>query len=169
MNRAWATSLSSFILGANLKHQLTLTVKAGLYLLLATALSACSNLPTEGAPRPAGGTVSTDLYGDKSFPVGAKINGAQSLMMGSGENWIGRVVLDMTQNHVEAYNFFAEQYPQQGWVLISAVRGKTSLLVFTKADRSATVEIQDGILMNGAVAVLTISPKNAQPASAKAP
>ena len=90
-------------------------------------------------------------------------------MMGSGENWIGRVVLDMTQNHVEAYNFFAEQYPQQGWVLISAVRGKTSLLVFTKADRSATVEIQDGMLMNGATAVLTISPKNAQPASAKAP
>ena len=161
--------LQFFKLETTLQHQPTLTFKAGLYLLLATTLSACSNLPTEGVPRPATSMVSTDLYGDKSFPVGAKINGPQSLMMGSGENWIGRVVLDTTQNHVEAYNFFAEQYPQQGWALISAVRGKTSLLVFTKADRSATVEIQDGILMNGATAVLTISPKNAPPVPAKAP
>jgi hypothetical protein len=53
-------------------------------------------------------------------------------------------------------------------VLISAVRGKTSLLVLPKADRSATVEIQDGMLMNGATAVLTLSTKNAPPVSAKA-
>ena len=150
-----------------MKRNLTFTVSLGL--LLAAGLSACGNLPTETAPRAAGSTASTDIYGDKAFPVGAKINSAQSLMIGSGDNWIGRMVLELTQNHAEAYNYFVEQYPQQGWTLISAVRGKTSLLVFTKADRSATVEIQDGVLMVGTNAVLTVSPKNALPVAVKKP
>ena len=45
---------------------------------------------------------------------------------------------------------------------MSAVRGKTSLLVFTKADRSATVEISDATL-GGSSAVLTVSPKSTLP------
>ena len=95
-------------------------------------------------------------------PTGSKINNAQSLIMGSGENWVGRMVLEVKQDSAGVYNFFLDNYPAQGWTLVSAVRGKTSLLVFTKADRSATVEISDATL-GGASAVLTVSPKSTLP------
>jgi len=41
------------------------------------------------------------------------------------------------------------------------VRGKTSLLVFTKQDRAATVELSEGGMMGGGALVLTVSPRNA--------
>lgn len=96
------------------------------------------------------------------LPTGSKINNAQSLIMGSGESWVGRMVLEVKQDSAGVYNFFLDNYPAQGWTLVSAVRGKTSLLVFTKADRSATVEISDATL-GGSAAVLTVSPKSTLP------
>ena len=96
------------------------------------------------------------------LPTGSKINNAQSLIMGSGENWVGRMVMEVKQDSAGVYNFFLDNYPAQGWTLVSAVRGKTSLLVFTKADRSATIEISDATL-SGSSAVLTVSPKSTLP------
>ena len=98
-----------------------------------------------------------------SIPAGSKIIPAQSLIIGSGENWVGRAVLevpkDIDRETSPAYGYFVEQYPQQGWTLLSATRGKTSMLVFTKKDRSATVEISDVNMMNGSVTVvLTVTP-----------
>ena len=58
-----------------------------------------------------------------------------------------------------AYSFFLEQYPRQGWQLVSAVRGANSLIVFTRQDRNATVEIRDGSLAVSATAVLTMTPR----------
>jgi hypothetical protein len=45
--------------------------------------------------------------------------------------------------------------------LISASRGKTSLLVFTKPDRSATIEISEGGALSGPNLVMTITPRSA--------
>ena len=59
------------------------------------------------------------------------------------------------------YNFFADQFPRQGWNVVSAVRGKKSLLVFTRSDRSLSVEIDEGGLMGGVIATLTMSPSGA--------
>lgn len=93
-------------------------------------------------------------------PGGSKINYTQSLIIGSGATWMGRLVVELSQNSGSAYNFFLEQYPKQGWTVISAVRGKNSLLVFSKPDRSATVELTDGGVLGGAMATLTVSPRS---------
>ena len=98
-----------------------------------------------------------------AIPAGSKVIPAQSLIIGSGENWVGRAVLEVPKeadrDTSPAYAYFVEQYPQQGWTLLSATRGKTSMLVFTKKDRSATVEISDVNMMNGSVTVVvTVTP-----------
>ncbi|OGP00907.1 MAG: hypothetical protein A2Z93_09410 [Curvibacter sp. GWA2_64_110] len=124
-------------------------------------LSGCAT--TSGGDTSGGSGTMNDLIVNTQLPAGAKINHSQSLIMGSGENWIGRVVLELGQNPNAAYNFFLEQYPQQGWTLVSAVRGKSSLLVFTKADRSATVELTEAGVMGGSLATLTVSPKSTLP------
>ena len=104
---------------------------------------------------------STDFMGQTQLPAGTKILYDQSLIIGSGDNWVGRVLLDMGKDSMAAYTFFLEQYPQQGWTLLSAIRGKTSLLVFTKQDRSATVEMNESNMLTGTLVTLTVTPKNA--------
>lgn len=141
-------------------------------LLLSTfiLLAGCATTSGTDTGNGSGNGTMNDLIVNTQLPAGAKINHGQSLIMGSGENWIGRVVMELSQNPNAAYSFFLEQYPQQGWTLVSAVRGKSSLLVFTKADRSATVELTEAGVMGGSLATLTVSPKSTlPPAPAAAP
>jgi hypothetical protein len=107
--------------------------------------------------------------GQTQLPAGTKILFDQSLIIGSGDNWVGRVVLDVGKDSMAAYSFFLDQYPQQGWTLLTAIRGKTSLLVFTKQDRSATVEMNEGSLLNSTMVTLTVTPKNAVVSAPKRP
>ena len=133
-------------------------------LCLAALLQACALPPTSSSTPAAEAPVSrAEQVLRSSIPAGSKIIPAQSLIIGSGENWVGRAVLevpkDIDRETSPAYGYFVEQYPQQGWTLLSATRGKTSMLVFTKKDRSATVEISDVNMMNGSVTVvLTVTP-----------
>jgi len=131
---------------------------------LAGLLQACA-LPNSSPTTPvAEAPVSrTEQVLRSAIPPGSKVIPAQSLIIGSGENWVGRAVLEVPKepdrDTSPAYGYFVEQYPQQGWTLLSATRGKTSMLVFTKKDRSATVEISDLNMMNGSVTVvLTVAP-----------
>ena len=115
----------------------------------------------------AGGVSASDLAMAAQIPPGgAKILYESSLIIGSGENWMGRLVIEISQGSSAAYNFFLDQYPKQGWTLVSAVRGKSSLLVFTKPDRSVAVELTEGGMLGGALATLTVTPKSALPTPA---
>ena len=135
-------------------------------LFIALALQGCSSTPLSTA---AGDKVqATDVVGPSALPPGAVVKPEQSLIMGAGEQWVGRVVADIGKDVEGAYRFFVDTYPGQGWTLISAVRGKTSLLVFTKQDRTATVEMSENALMGGTLA-LTVAPRNAAVAAPKRP
>ena len=142
---------------------------------LAGLLQACA-LPT-GSPSstaPEAPPSKTEMMLRSSIPAGSKLNQAQSLIIGSGDYWVGRAVIevpkDIDRDTSPAYSFFLEQYPQQGWTLLSATRGKTSMLVFSKKDRTATVEISDTNMINGgATVVLTVSPTEASLQPAKQP
>ncbi len=140
-----------------------------LVLSVALLLSACASRPIEGEiksdmPRP-----SADILGQTQLPVGAKIQHEKSLIMGAGDQWVGRVSLDVGRDVSAAYKFFLETYPQQGWTLVTAVRGQTSLLVFTKQERNATVELQEGSLLGGGSVTLTVSPRNATVSAPRKP
>ncbi len=101
------------------------------------------------------------LLGRLPMPPGAKILADQSLIIGSGETWVGRVNLDLGRDVTAAYNFFLDRFQQEGWVLQSAVRGKTSLLVFSRTGRSATIEFQESKLVGSPLVTLTMSPVGA--------
>ncbi len=111
----------------------------------------------------------TEAVGQSALPPGASFKPENSLIIGSGEQWVGRVVADVGRDVEAAFRFFIDTYPAQGWTLISSVRGKTSLLVFTKQDRTATVELAEGGLMGGGTLVLTVSPRNAAVVAPKRP
>ena len=70
-----------------------------------------------------------------------------------------KITLDVGKDAAIAYRFFLEQYPKQGWTLLSSVRGQTSMLVFTKDNRNATIQISDASVVNSGKAILTVTPR----------
>ena len=143
----------------------------GLIALLAVLATGCAGLPGAAAPGATpgeGGAVASGHSGTGlaalergALPPGAVFRAEQSLIFGTGDQWVGRLVADVGRDVDAAYRYFAEQYPVQGWTLISAVRGKNSLLVFTRQDRTATVELTEGHALGGGAVVVTVSPRSA--------
>jgi hypothetical protein len=135
---------------------------------LSTALFiACLGACASSGDSPTGTTaevqeVQSQLLGGMPLPQGARLNGSESIIIGGGDAWVGRAVINALQGATDVYAFFQSEYPKAGWNTVSAVKAKTSILVFTKGDRTATVEITDGSL-GGPKSVITItsSPKNA--------
>ncbi|MBU3577043.1 hypothetical protein [Polynucleobacter sp. UK-Kesae-W10] len=136
---------------------------SALALFLSALLGACASSgdsPT-GTPQEVQ-EVQTQLLGDMPLPAASKIIGSDSLIIGRGDNWVGRVVLSGVQTPTDIYAFFQSEYPRAGWTTVSAVKSKTSILVFTKGDRTATVELNEGSLAGPkTVITITSSPKNA--------
>ena len=136
-------------------------------ILLGAFLVGCSSTPStslevnDNTPR-----VGIDQLGRTPLPVGSKIRASDSLIFGVGDNWMGRAVIEIPADSSSTYNYFADQFVKQGWALVAAMRGKRSLLVFTRADRSATIEMDEGGLLTNVVAVITISPTGSAPAAA---
>ena len=130
----------------------------------------CSTPQGPSTPGQQGQTAATvtQLLGPLALPAGTLIRADQSLIIGSGDNWVGRVVLDVGRDLDAAYAFFLDNYPAQGWTIVSAIRGKTSWMVLTRGDRTATLEMQDGGLL-GSTAVMTMAPKNANVSAPKKP
>jgi hypothetical protein len=142
----------------------------------AIVFSACLMAGCASSPVQMGGTAAgeksmspTEAVGQSALPPGATFRPENSLIIGSGDQWVGRVVADVGRDVEAAFRFFIDTYPAQGWTLISAVRGKTSLLVFTKQDRTATIELGEGGLIGGGSLALTVAPRNAAVVAPKRP
>ncbi len=131
--------------------------------LLSMLLGACASSgdsPT-GSPQEVQ-ELQSQLLGDMPLPQGAKLNGTDSIIIGRGNEWVGRAAINALQGATDVYAFFQSEYPKSGWTTVTAVKAKTSILVFTKGDRTATVEIIDGSIGGPkSVIFVTSSPKNA--------
>mgnify|MGYP000028080579 FL=1 len=140
----------------------TLKVSA-LALFLAALLGACASSgdSPSGSPQEVQ-EVQTQLLGDMPLPQGARLSGGDSIIIGRGDQWVGRAVVNALQGATDVYAFFQSEYPKGGWTTVTAVKAKTSILVFTKGDRTATVEIVEGSFGGPkSVIIVTSSPKNA--------
>ena len=140
------------------------TLKVGpLALCFSALLGACASSGDSPSGTPSEvQEVQTQLLGDMPLPAASKIVGSDSLIIGRGDSWVGRVTLSGVQTPTDIYAFFQSEYPKAGWTTISAVKSKTSILVFTKGDRTATVELSEGSLTGPkTIIIITSSPKNA--------
>lgn len=118
----------------------------------------------------AGDAATPEVAGIAALPPGATVRAQDSLVMGSGDAWVGRLVANVGNDGAAAYRHFLETWPAQGWTLLSTVRAKNSLLVFTRQDRTATIELVEGGVGAGTLATVTVAPRAAaQPAAAAAP
>ena len=134
-------------------------------LCMLVLLAACTSTPLT-AQAPAAGDTATTLaapgqwLGGLPLPAGSAIRADQSLIIGAGDAWVGRAVLDVGRDADAAYRFFMDNLPAQGWSVVTAVRGRQSLLVLTRQERTLTIEIAEQLLGMPSV-YMTMAPRNA--------
>ncbi len=138
-------------------------LRLSLILSAAALVAACSSAPVGGSYSTGADAAAMpkDALGSSTLPPNAVIKAEQSLIIGAGDQWVGRVVADVGRDSEGTFRYYLDSYPAQGWTLISSVRGRTSLLVFTKQDRTAVVELTEGGLVGSGLVTVTVSPRNA--------
>jgi hypothetical protein len=95
--------------------------------------------------------------GDVPLPQDAVIKQQDTLVMGSGNTWMGRLSLSVAGEPQSVFAWFRDSLPGAGWTLTSSSFSKLSLLTFTKADRMATVQMQGGNF-GGNEVLITVTP-----------
>jgi len=100
---------------------------------------------------------------DISLPGSAKLDAENSLIIGSGDRWFGRVVVKSDENPVQTYNHFFKGMPSLGWKLMSAMQSNASLLSFQRGERIAMVQIETSQL-GGSTISISVSMQQREPA-----
>ena len=65
----------------------------------------CASTPIANADGESIQDIQTKLLGDMPMPGGAKINNENTLILGSGDGWAGRVAIIAQQNSNETFTF----------------------------------------------------------------
>ena len=131
-----------------------------LLVLSATALmlgcSSMGNAPV-ASDSTVSGNIAKQLAGDVPLPQGAVIRQQDTLVMGAGASWTGRLSLTTGGEPQSVYAYFRDSMPGAGWTLTSSSFSRFSLLTFTKAERMATVQMQASNF-GGNEVLITVAP-----------
>jgi hypothetical protein len=135
------------------------SIKTLLVLSSTFALLACSSMGSTpvGSDSTVTETTAKQLAGDVPLPQGTVIKQQDTLVMGSGNTWMGRLSLTVPGEAQPAFAWFRDNLPAAGWTLTSSSFSKLSLLTFTKAERVATVQMQ-GSNFGGNEVLITVAP-----------
>ena len=89
----------------------------------------------------------------------------RTLVLGTRDDWIGRLSMDSGQGPSAAYDFFLREMPKYQWQEITTVRSETSVLTYSRDNRIATIQITKKTL-GGSKIDVTVSPRGRPPARA---
>ena len=62
-------------------------------------------------------------------------------VLGSEENWTGRLVLAADSSPILMYDFYEREMPKFGWAKVTTVRGSMINMVYDRESRVATIRI----------------------------
>ena len=82
------------------------------------------------------------LLEDMPIPEDADIQKEPTVILGTGSGIAGRIILDSPVSPASNLIFYGNATQDSGWVLSSSAVGEQIILVYTKDDRYATIEIQ---------------------------
>ena len=97
------------------------------------------------------------ISGDVPLPPGAVIKQQDTLVMGSANNWLGRIGMSVSGEPQGIFTYFKDGMTAAGWALTSSSFSKTSLLTFTKSDRVANIQVQ-AANFGGNDVLITVAP-----------
>ena len=124
-------------------------------------LAACSHSmnPSSNAEPGTAPAPSFSQFSDIPIPDGARMDADKTLLLGQGENWVGRLVFFVFHaNAPDMFDFYKAQMPGYKWQELSSVRADVSVMTWQRADRIATVQIEETTF--GCDVTITMGPVN---------
>jgi hypothetical protein len=106
---------------------------------IAVILSGCSTF--EGRYQKDTKLIIEYLLYDFPLPETTDIKRDQTVIMGTGGNWAGRINIVDSMSPAELLKFFSKNVVENGWELSASTVSEQIILVFSKDSRIATVEI----------------------------
>ena len=110
------------------------------FVLVTTLLSSCAIITDEYQVNQR--KVIAYLLEDLPLPSDADIIKVPSVLLGTGDAISGRIVLSSGYSPAENLIFYGNETPSTGWSLLSSKVGEEVLLVYTKNDRIATIDMK---------------------------
>ena len=101
-------------------------------------------------------------FSDIAVPAGATMDVERSLVLGTRDEWIGRLSMSTGQGPSATYDFFLREMPKFRWQEITTVRSETSVLTYSRENRIATIQIRKKTL-GGSKVDITVSPRGRAP------
>ncbi len=99
------------------------------------------------------------LLSDMPLPERSSIQTDQTVILGSGSGWAGRIVVHAPHTQSQALLFFRDNAVGAGWELLSSTVSDSMILVYRKGDRYSTVEIFDRAgFASGTAFTITVVP-----------
>ena len=160
--------MQSQYLVSTMQSFLKITVFLACGLLVACTPSITKTSGAEPSSSSTGSSDATDVqgaeskmikgYADIPIPANGVLIVSESLLLNSGEQWLGRAVLESKLDANSAFEYFRENMSKQGWMTITMVQSQVSILTFEKGSRIATLQIQQRIGGASSVSV-TVAPR----------
>ena len=114
---------------------------------IALGLSACGTTPLQNADGESVQDIQSKLLGEMPMPGGARINNENSLILGSGDGWAGRVAITSAQNANETFTFFRDQFQKAGWTLVSSTKSKIASWFLSKKTELRPLKLMKVVLV----------------------
>ena len=128
--------------------------------LPATTIPTTDGATTDGATLAGNSPAVANSYADIPISANDQLAVDKSLLLNTGEQWIGRAVLKSKLDTVQAFEYYMANMPSQGWINITSVQSETSVLTYEKGNRVATIQIKRGTLSGSQISV-TVSLRDA--------
>ena len=100
-------------------------------------------------------------FPDLPMPVKVELNMARTLVFGTNDSWIGRLVISASHSSNDMFDFYKQEMSGFDWQEITSVRSDTSVMTYIRDERVATIQISRAPL-SGAKVTITVSPKGAE-------
>ena len=148
-------------------HTIRRWTLASLFLAILLALTGCTagksllmGNQTSGSPsnEAAKRASAFQLFTDIPIPPGTSFDTENSLILGSGEGWTGRLIVKLSKGPPDAFAMYTTEMPEFGWKPIASVQSETSVLTFTRGNRAATIEIEARAI-TGSLIRITMTPQ----------
>ncbi len=142
-------------------------------ILLVTSCVEAMNTGESGTPSATGTpekasapTAQMVTFSDIPVPGGAEVDTDNSIILGAGDSWTGRVLLESSDVPASAFEFYRQEMQGYGWEEVTAIRAATSVLTYAREDRIAIIQISKS--PTGATSIsVTMSPKGGGDTAAK--
>ena len=80
-------------------------------------------------------------FTDIPMPENSAMDLKNTWVLGSEENWTGRLVLAADSSPIMMYDFYEREMPKFGWAKVTTVRGSRIDLVYDRENRVVTIRI----------------------------